>query len=490
MDWLAHHWGIITTIVWVCYSVVITCMILLERRTPVATIAWILFLNFLPLIGLYIYYIFGPRKIRRERKAREYSRMVLEHERHLEHGLVSKPELNDQQEMISHLARGTAHMPLSYATDYKVLIGGVATFEAIYEAIEKARSTVFLEYYIFDPDETGTRFRDLLTRKAQEGVKIYLLVDALASMKLRRTFFRDFIAAGGKLEFFHSFNLKTLQSIINMRNHRKLVVCDGQVAFTGGVNITDDENRSVNPKAYHDMHIQVSGPIVHWLELLFAEDWMYASNDPTIQQLITKSEKAQLQDDNELEKELQDNPSLSVRPMQLLVAGPDNEHAPILKTMVAAMYMAKERIYLTTPYLIPDESAFIALTSAVQRGVDVKILVPKEPDSFVVRQAAQSWFEDLIGTGIEIYEFMPYMLHSKALVIDDNVSIIGTSNFDYRSFYLNFEMSLLCFTNDVNTDLTEEFLACLEKSEKVELVKLPLHKRLMMSAARVLSPIL
>lgn len=176
--------------------------------------------------------------------------------------------------------------------------------------------------------------------------------------------------------------------------------------------------------------------------------------------------------------------------MQLIPSGPDNELAPILRVMVEAMHLAQRRIYLTTPYFVPDQSALFALTSAALRGVDVKVLVPKKTDTYIVGKAAQSWYEDLITCGIEVYTYLPRMLHTKTMIVDDDISFIGSTNFDYRSFYLNFELSVISYSDKINKSLSDEFYQTLEQSELVALTKLPLNERLIQASARLLSPIL
>lgn len=176
--------------------------------------------------------------------------------------------------------------------------------------------------------------------------------------------------------------------------------------------------------------------------------------------------------------------------MQLIPSGPDNELAPILRVMVEAMHMAQHRIYLTTPYFVPDQSALFALTSAALRGVDVKVLVPKKTDTYIVGKAAQSWYEDLIKCGIEVYTYMPRMLHTKTMIVDDDISFIGSTNFDYRSFYLNFELSVISYSKKINQSLSDEFYQTLEQSELFRLTPLPLKERLNQSSERLLSPIL
>jgi len=364
------------------------------------------------------------------------------------------------------------------------LSGGEKTYDAIFEAIRRAKNYILLEYYIFETDGTGIAMRDLLTEKLKEGVKVYLLVDALGSSRLTRNFMHDFVRAGGELGFFHNITWRRLFSLINFRNHRKIVICDGLTGFTGGVNVSDEQDLRRNANAYHDVHIQVDGPVIAWLESIFIEDWHYSTGDLSLVRALRKAERK----DIDVERVVTE-PGQAYR-MQVIPSGPDSDFAPILRVMLSAMYRARSRIYLTTPYFVPDDASLFALTSAALRGVDVRLLVPRKSDNLVVTLATQSWYDDLIRAGIRIYEYTPRMLHTKTLVIDDDLSFIGSANFDYRSFYLNFEVSVLCYEPKANELLAREFHDSLNSSEEVVPKKQSFAYRLLTSTARLFSPLL
>lgn len=491
IDWILEHWSSVLFFFWAVYFVLLVGTILLQKRNPVSSIAWILSLSLLPVTGLFIYHFFGPRKIKKQKMSRAQKRLFVQRQQKVWKNLIEPTTLDKRYAPIVNLIRQTTNMPPTYTTGYEIYSGGEATYEAIFKAIAKAQHFILLEYYIFAPDQTGTKLRDLLITKLNEGLKVFLLVDGMGSKRLSNDFMKDFKKAGGHLSFFHKLGPGSSFSLINFRNHRKIVICDGKIAFTGGVNITDTQDLRIDPKAYHDVHMRFEGPIVEWFETVFAEDWYYSNrgDEALLHYLKEKNDdrlshyKEQLQATDESTK----IPSLS---MQLIPSGPDNELAPILRVMVEAMHLAQHRIYLTTPYLVPDQSALFALTSAALRGVDVKVLAPKKTDTYIVGKAAQSWYEDLIQSGIKVYTYLPRMLHTKTLIIDDDISFIGSTNFDYRSFYLNFELSVISYGEKINKSLSKEFYQSLEESELVKLTKLPIGERLIQASARLLSPIL
>ena len=492
ITWLIEHWQQIVFTIWLVYFALLVGTILLQKRNPISSIAWILSLALLPVLGLFIYHFFGPKKIERQKMSRAQKRLFVHRQQEIWKNKIEPNAIDDRHCPIVNLIRQITNMPPTYTTDYEIYSGGEATYKAIFSAIEEAKEYILLEYYIFAPDQTGTALRDLLIKKLNEGLKIYLLVDSMGSIKLRRRFMQDFERAGGHLCYFHKLGLGGgMLSLINFRNHRKIIICDGNVAFTGGVNITDTQDLRLDPGAYHDVHMRFEGPIVDWFETVFTEDWYYSNrNDGKLLEFLKNKSDARLlqqKEQAELITEKTKIPSLS---MQLIPSGPDNELAPILRVMVEAMHLAQRRIYLTTPYFVPDQSALFALTSAALRGVDVKVLVPKKTDTYIVGKAAQSWYEDLITCGIEVYTYLPRMLHTKTMIVDDDISFIGSTNFDYRSFYLNFELSVISYSDKINKSLSDEFYQTLEQSELVALTKLPLNERLIQASARLLSPIL
>ncbi len=469
---------------WTLYIISIGVWILLQKRSPVSTLTWILTLSFIPVLGFFIYYLFGPKKIIRHRLSRRSSRLIVERNYALWNRFVQHDGLPEEYQSMARLVFNTTNIPLCHSLDYRLLSGGEQTYDAIFDAIRKARKYILLEYYIFETDQTGTALRDLLTEKVKEGVRVYLLIDALGSPLLTRRFMNGFIEAGGHLDFFHNITWRRLFSLVNFRNHRKIVVCDGVIGFTGGVNITDTQDLRRNPNAFHDVHIQVSGPVVAWLESIFMEDWHYSTGDLS---LLRELKKITRKADNI--EFIASEQSKTYR-IQVIPSGPDSDYAPILRIMVSAMYRARQCIYLTTPYFVPDEASLFALTSAALRGVDVRLLVPQRSDNLVVTLATQSWYEDLIRAGVRVFEYTPRMLHTKTLVIDKDLSFIGSANFDYRSFFLNFEISVLCYEPEANSLLAQEFQETLLSAREVVLTKQGFAYRLLTSTARLFSPLL
>jgi cardiolipin synthase len=259
---------------------------------------------------------------------------------------------------------------------------------------------------------------------------------------------------------------------LNLRNHRKIVVIDGSIGFTGGINVSDTENQALRADAFHDLHLRMDGEAVRWLQLAFAEDWAYASGQAPNEDSLW--------------------PALAPGPIrtQVLPAGPDTPWEPIHRVLLAALYRGRQRIWLATPYFVPGEAARMALTSAALRGLDVRLLVPAHTDSRLVSAAARSYFDELIQAGVRVFEY-PRMLHAKALLVDSETCVLGSSNFDNRSFRLNFELCVLFEDAGVAAELE----AILERDlatarEVLAPRRLRFWPRLGEASARLLSPLL
>ena len=261
---------------------------------------------------------------------------------------------------------------------------------------------------------------------------------------------------------------------VNLRNHRKLVVVDGRVAFTGGINITDDQDERINPDAYHDLHLAAEGDIVRWLQLVFLEDWSYAAGTA-------------LRDDS-LWGPRGEGPILA----QAVASGPDSPWEALHRVHVEAIHQADRRVWLVTPYFVPGEAARMALTSAALRGLDVRVIVPEKSDSRIVTAAARSYFDELVDAGVRVFEFQPRMLHGKALLVDDVTCLVGSANFDPRSFRLNFELALLVEDRALGRRLEREMLENIAASVEVRAgrPRAPFPQRLAEAWARLLSPLL
>ena len=262
---------------------------------------------------------------------------------------------------------------------------------------------------------------------------------------------------------------------MNLRTHRKIVVVDGSIGFTGGINITDEENEELFPDvAYRDTHLRMEGAGVRWLQYVFMQDWVYASGK------------------HRFEPEVLAPHAPGPYAVHVVASGPDSDGQSIHQSMLHAISIAEQRILLTTPYFVPTEPTFFALMNAALRGVNVQILVPRRSDSWLVTVAARSYFGVLRGAGVKIFEYQGNMLHAKTLVVDDNYSMVGTANFDNRSFLLNFEIAVALFSPELNRQLAEDFVHDLGKARLVTFNPRSIrwYYHLPASFARLLSPLL
>lgn len=505
----------ILPLVWGGYLIVLSIWIILEKRSPQATIGWLLALAWFPIVGWLIYHLVGPRKLKRHTLVRVQSRDVvtgyrtylkdqlakmaqfypeLEPDEHSLYGVneatykevahkagdFNLPSLiSSEARQISHVIYESTGLPITVASDYALLDGGEETFDAIFEAIRQARHTIHLEYYIYQPDVTGTQLRDLLTEKAREGVKVRLLLDWLGSRKITHHYMADFLEAGGELAFFHKGWFFQIQSLLNMRLHRKIVVCDGRVGFSGGVNIWDQQDARRVKNANHDMHFKVEGPIAYWLDEVFLEDWFYTTK--------------KIPQDIPPPVPLEDVPLDQIKQMQVIAAGPDTPDAPLWRAKLMAINAAEQRVWLVTPYFVPDEPAVYALTTAALRGVDVRLMLPLRSNHGVTDLAARSWFKELMKAGVKIWAYNPErMIHAKSLLVDECYSFIGTDNFDNRSFRLNFEVAVLNYERSGAVALAQQFEKDMQNAQLLELSDLHVKwwQRLPEDVARLAAPLL
>ena len=411
--------GLYLTLGWLTYVVWLGLWIVLQKREPVATLSWLISLAALPYVGFVIYFFFGPQRIRRQRLRRVRARATLPPP---PEGLVPTPDAIE----LARLAQSTTGLPPITATRADLLVDGSAKYTALLEAIANARDHIHLEYYIYLPDRTGTALREALIERARAGVQVRLLLDAVGSGRTKRKFLRPLVDAGAEVAWFHPMKLQWFwkRPWLNLRTHRKIVVIDGEIGFTGGINITDEEDERLREDAYRDLHLRLEGDIVRELQLVFIEDWAYATGQPPL-------------------RAHHPAPRRGTVSAQVLVSGPDSSWEAIHRVHVAAIHSAQRRVWLVTPYFVPGEAARMALTSAALGGLDVRLLVPKVCDSRLVTLAARSYFDELLEAGVKVHEYGPRMLHSKALVCDDDLAIVGSANFDHRSFRLNFEVSIL-----------------------------------------------
>lgn len=466
---MPHHLLPLLTAAWLVYLVVLALWIVLQQREPVATLSWLLALAALPYVGFFIYYAFGPQRIKRQTRRRQRSQSVV--------GNRERKNTNSTGVALGRLATATTGYPMCSSTRVDLLVDGAATYDAILAAIGAAQKHVHVEYYIFVGDRSGILIRDALIERARAGIHVRVLLDGVGSGTLKRSFLAPLLDAGVELAWFHPVRwwlTPFLRPKLNLRTHRKIVVCDGLVGFTGGINVTDDENERVNPDAYHDLHLRFEGESVRWLQTAWLEDWHYATDQTLAEpEVFTPSMEGPIN-------------------TQILPSGPDNPWEPIHRVHVEAIHRADRRVWLATPYFVPSEAALFALGGAAMRGLDVRLLIPKRSDSKLVDASARSYFERLQKAGVRIYLYGPRMLHSKALLVDDGLAVIGSANFDSRSFRLNFELSVLFCDQGVATDLERILTADLAAAHEVSKPppKPSFLQRLGEAVARLFTPIL
>ena len=442
---MEHQWILLgLEMLWVLG---ISLWIVLEKRSPAATLAWIFGLAFLPLLGFLVYLLLGPRRLARKRRRYAAARSARGDEAALSHLPAASPDVVRQV----RLAAGASGARLHIATELAIFQSGPELFEAIEREIAAARHHVHLEYYIWEPDELGTRLRDRLVERANAGIEVRLLVDRLGSPRAGREFFAPLVEAGGEVAYFNPvrFYLPSFR-FLNFRTHRKIIVVDGAVGFSGGMNVSvTHTSGSSGETPWRDTHLRLAGPAVGGLQSAFLDNWQFAAgcspSGPAYFPRLDVGEGAK---------------SL----VQVVTSGPDRAVYPIHELIVSAVSAADERVWIVTPYLVPDEPLLTALKSASHRGADVRILVPCRGDSGLVTAAMRSFFDELLESGVRLYEYLPGMHHAKTLIVDDELAIVGTANLDNRSFRLNFEVVVAIHGGEKTEELARSFRADLEQS--------------------------
>ncbi len=347
----------------------------------------------------------------------------------------------------------------------------------IRRTIERARQSVWVEMYIIQNDMTGREFMASLIAKAAEGVEVRLLYDAIGSFRIHAGHIRELQAAGGKVAAFMPLNPLRRRWSVNLRNHRKIIVVDGETGYAGSLNVGDaySGRRRRHPVQFRDTHLAIQGPAVEDLAWTFAEDWFFSTNEQIKPvKLSSESERGS-----------------SV--VAVVPSGPDQDQNAHRLVYITGLSMARERCYLTSPYFIPDDPTLFALVTTAMRGVDVKILLPKRSDVRLIMSAARSYYSVLLKAGVRIYEYDKAILHAKTMVVDRTWGIVGSANVDIRSFQFNFEVSALVCDPELATKLEVDFRRDMADSKEVtmeEVNKRPWWVRIGLGAARLLSPIL
>lgn len=461
-------------------------LIFLERRDATSTWAWLLVLFFIPIFGFLIYLMFG-RRLREKHLFRWEGRNKIGIDQLIDYQMSAienntfefrKEELEKYKDMIYlHLRNNDAVLTQDNAMT--VFNDGSDKFEALIQDLEQATNHIHIQYYIFRLDNLGKRILNVLERKAKEGVEVRLLFDDMGSRGLYKRHFHNLIRLGGKVEAFFPSILPLINTRLNYRNHRKIVVIDGATAYIGGFNVGDEYLGQVKKFGYwRDTHLRIQGSAVHPIQTRFLLDWNQASAEKDIEYN---------------EQYFPAIPRKGDISMQIVSSGPDSEWEQIKDGYLKMIFRAKKYIYIQTPYFIPDVSFLDALRIACLSGVDVRIMIPNKPDHIFVYWATYSNVGHLLKAGAKIYIYDNGFLHSKQIVIDDEVATVGTANIDVRSFKLNFEVNAFIYDPIAAHQLAELFEQDLLVSRELTLETYQQRSftiRLKESIAHLISPIL
>lgn len=452
-------------IIWIliiALAVVTSVRVILDTRSPTKTAAYLLLIVLLPIGGPILYFLVGINY----RKRKIYNKKLISNEalfeqvraRILSNTLTLQQQysevLNPCGELIELLV-GESLTPLS-SNRVTLLVNGEEKYPALYEALENARQYIHMEYFIFEDDSVGNKVKDILIRKAKEGVAVRVIFDDFGSHDLWENIVDELRENGVQIHPFYRIMFPIFANRLNYRDHRKVVIVDGKTGFIGGINISHRYLNDDPGKMYwRDTHIKIEGGAVLTLQYHFLNNWNFSSGEKL------GYEPKFFPPDDAIEK--------GEDLVQIVTSGPDYPRPSSMFTYFTAIMMAKRSVYITSPYFIPNESILNAIKKAALSGRDVRLLLPGISDTKLVNAASRFYFHELLLCGVKIYLYKKGFIHAKSMTIDDTVSIIGTTNMDLRSFELNFEIDAVIYSKSFNRQVTAVFLDDLKDSEIVSL---------------------
>lgn len=449
---------------------------IVHTRTAQGAIAWVVSLLLMPYLAVPLYAVFGRRKFRGYMAARRagdsllsgIARELQEHEEaHRSRFEPERPELAAAEQL--------AKLPFVAGNAAELLVDGEAIFASILEAVRGAREYILAQFYIVRDDGIGRELQALLVERAREGVRVYFLYDEIGCYSLPEVYLDTLREAGVHVHAFISTRGPNNRFQINFRNHRKVVVVDGEAAWVGGANVGDEYmGRDPRYGAWRDTQVRLEGPIVQCVQLAFVEDWFFAAGG--VPDLDWSPRPAP---DGDLD-------------VLALPSGPADELETAWLFYVQAIHSARKRLWIASPYFVPDETVVGALQLAALRGVDVRILLPERPDHTLVWLSSFAYLEELCGMGVKIHRYQPGFLHQKVMLVDDATSVVGTVNLDNRSFRLNFEITIAVLGSSFARRMEAMFEADFARSEEVgvrSLEERPWWFELAAKASRLMAPV-
>ena len=451
MEYIHLIWDFIKEWYWIPISLIyisVIITILIENRNPEKTIAWILIIVFVPLLGILFYYLFG-QKFQKEKYFRKL-------DKHLQQEILTRwkdlhPIIEKEVQAIGEpfgsvfqYLINTRTSSLTLKNKISLLFNGEQKFPALLEAMENARHHIHLEYYIFDDDTTGRTFIELMKKKVKEGVIVRLMTDDFGSPRLSKLR-KELLDSGIDFQVFLPVHFNSLANS-NYRNHRKIAIIDGNIGFTGGINISDKYcNQSIsknkNELYWRDTSVRLEGDAVRLLEIYFFMNWR-----------ITRGALYHLD-----ENYLKETTLPSSIPVSFALTSPGELIPSGMESVIAAIMKAKTSVRICTPYFIPGEAFKSALMIAASKGVHIELMLPLTGDSTVVQYASLSFLKPLLERNVEVFLYEKGFMHAKTVVVDDQLSFVGTMNLDIRSFYINFEITSLILCEKTAAELNRQF---------------------------------
>lgn len=474
--------GLVLTIILAANVIFAIVIVFVDRKRPAEMLAWLLLFAFLPVVGFLLFMLFGQKFFMRRRsrmQRREDVRSLLKtlNEQAKRSGpeVAVGPALKPPADQLSRLHYDQAGVPVLGGNALVIYTDGNEKFAALLRDIERAQESIHLEYFIWRSGELSRRLVDALIRKAKEGVRVRIVLDDWGCKLTPHGVFKELVAAGGEVWRFLPVNLAWSFNA-NHRNHRKIAVIDGRIGYVGGMNVGDEYiglRPSLSP--FRDTHLRIEGPAVWQLQARFILDYTFASGRELC-----------------LRDEWLEPAAAGTTAVQMVFSGPDAEEPYIRNGFLRMIQSARERIYIQTPYLVPDEAVLEALRIAALSGVDVRVMIPGIANNPVVHRVSLAYAGDLLKAGVKIYQYCGF-LHSKAILCDDSVLSIGTTNMDVRSFALNFEANAFIYDEGIVARFAEIFLEDIAASAELtrEVYEARGHKeRFLESVFRLLAPLM
>lgn len=468
--------------IWIANLFFIVVIVLMEKRNPLYTILWILILSIFSYAGFFLYLFLGM-SFRKERLANKaYKKKHLKVKREI--AKLEREDLKRWKGLVTYLEMSSDNS-LNFNNAVEIYNEGIEFFENLKKEIKEAKVSINMEYFIFKYDNIGKEIIELLLDKAKEGVKITLIVDGVnrANSKLVKLFKNS----GVDLNFFFRTYIPIFNLRINYRDHRKITIIDSKIAFIGGMNIGDEYLSNSDMGYWRDTSIKILGDAVLDLE----REFHFILG--IIKKEEVKYEKIKYEHHDFLKNEMEKMKDNSLKSIQVVSSGPNYEFRTLRDSFLKLIQSAKNSICIQTPYFVPDDSLLDALKTAILSGVDIKIMIPNRGDHLFVYWVNQFYVGELLRNGATVYRYEKGFLHSKVIVVDNEVVSIGTCNFDYRSFFLNFEINVNIYEKTVATNFKNQFYRDINDSKKLELEDFEqrsIFARVKESILRLLSPIL